>query len=191
MVLTTWADFCVYPTPIRLQSELKISFLICSARLLQRIVVYCIKACAGLWTWCAWFTWCTPCTCCTWFTRCTWCNWFTWCKRCTTALGVQYLVYTGKIAHKEKNVCMASCTLYMVYNIKTPIHVKPMQLQFQFWVLRSQMALLEQLSLWGVFHWRQERCHDKCSLIPSRNIEIQESKIKRQEGCGGSNHIVW
>ena len=34
-----WADFCVYPTPIRLQSELKIPFLICSARLVQRIVV--------------------------------------------------------------------------------------------------------------------------------------------------------
>ena len=28
------------------------------------------------------------------------------------ALGVQYLVYKGKIAHKEKHVCMALCTWF-------------------------------------------------------------------------------
>ena len=80
------------------------------------------------------------------------------------------------------------CT-YMVYNIEKPSYVKP--IQFQIWVFWSQMALIEQYNPWGFLYCRQGRCHESFSLIPSRNIETQESKIQRQGECGGSNQCVW
>ena len=72
--------------------------------------------------------------------------------------------------------CREACMFAVMYNVHgKPIQVKP--IQFQFWVFWSQMALIEQWNPGDVLYWKQERCHEKCSLILSRNIETQESKI--------------